>query len=101
MSLLQYETTQSFTRYGGSTESPDPRPQGESWTLADHWAEVWACDPSEESLQGARTALESWLKRTAPAEGDDSTFEDWVLEDGKGYAVAQVANKFGITEARV
>jgi hypothetical protein len=101
MSLLMYGRTQSFNSSGGKSENPDPRPSGESWTLADHWAGEWRDRPTHETVQGARDELEAWLKRTAPVETDGTAFEDWVIEDGMNYAVAQVAGKFGIPESRV
>jgi Homeodomain-like domain len=101
MSLLMYGKTASLNSSGGRSENPDPRPQGESWTLADKWAAEWARSATHETVEAARVELESWLKRSAPAEGDDSTFEEWVLEDGKGFAVAQVASRFGIAPQRV
>lgn len=101
MSLIQYGKTQSFNSSGGKSENPDPRPSGESWTLQDHWAAEWARDPSHDTLDAARDALDAWIKRTAPAEGDGTDFEQWVIDDGKGFAVEQVASKFGIAPQRV
>lgn len=101
MSLIQYGKTASLNGSGGRSENPDPRPQGESWTLADHWAAEWRKNPSHETVEAARVELGAWLKRSAPAADDGTAFEDWVVDDGEGYAVAQVASKFGIAEARV
>jgi hypothetical protein len=106
MSLIQYGKSASYNSSGGRSENPDPRPQGASWTLADHWAAEWAkadgdFDRLSEVYRAARDELQAWKRREAPAEGDDSTLEDWVLQDGEGYAVAQVAGKFGIAEGRV
>lgn len=101
MTLLQYGKTQSFNSSGGKSENPDPRPQGESWTLADHWSGEWVNRPTSETVDAARAELNAWLRRASPAETDGTAFEDWVIEDGENYAVAQVAGKFGIPESRV
>ena len=101
MSLIQYGRTQAFDASGGKSESPDPRPSGESWTLEDKWRDIWQHAPEHATLEAARDELRAWKVRQAPAETDDSTLEDWVVEDGEGYAVAQVASKFGIAETRV
>lgn len=101
MSLLQYGKTASLNSNGGRSENPDPRPQGESWTLQDHWTAEWAKRPTHETVEAARGELDAWLKRTTPADDDGTAFEDWVVDDGEGYAVAQVASKFGIAGSRV
>lgn len=101
MSLIQYGKTASLNSNGGRSENPDPRPQGESWTLQDHWTAEWARSPTHETVEAARGELEAWLKRSTPAEGDGTEFEQWVIDDGQGYAVAQVASKFGIAAQRV
>src|SRR6478735_4526547 len=95
MSLIQYGKSASYNGSGARGENPDPRPQGESWTLADHWAAEWAKHPTHETVKAARGELEAWLRRSTAAEGDGSEFEQWVIDDGEGYAVAQVASKFG------
>lgn len=101
MALIQYGKTASLNSSGGRSENPDPRPRGEGWTLADHWASEWASRPTHETVESARGELEAWLKRATPASDDGSDFEQWVIDDGEGYAVAQVAGKFGIAETRV
>lgn len=98
MTLLQYGRTQSFAK--SSRSEPDPRPGGEQHPLAERWRDEWERDPSENTLLMARAELDAW-KRSARVETDDSTLEDWVIEDGEGFAVAQVAGKFGLAEARV
>lgn len=99
MTLLSYGRTQAFASSSGDTE-PDPRPAGEAYPLAEQWLAEWHSDPSEDTLLMARAELDAW-KRSVPVETDDSTLEDWVVEDGQGYAVAQVAGKFGLAESRV
>jgi hypothetical protein len=105
MSLLQYGKTQSFDSSGGKDSDRDPRPSGEAHPMADHYSLVWGYCVSDndrrEVLRAAREELSAWKVRTAPAVSDDSTLEDWVVEDGEGFAVAQVASKFGIAETRV
>lgn len=112
MTLLQYGRTQAFDASGGKSDNPDPRPSGASrehfeygfgkaLTLAEHWAWRWERSPTHATVTAAHDALNSWVRRAAPAETDNSTFEDWVIEDGLSYAVAQVAGKFGISESRV
>lgn len=113
MTLLQYGRTQAFNASGGGkSDNPDPRPSGASrehfeygfgkaLTLAEHWAWRWECSPTQATVSAAQEALSTWVRRAAPAETDNSTFEDWIIEDGTNYAVAQVAGKFGISESRV
>jgi hypothetical protein len=98
MTLLQYGRTQAFAK--SSRGERDAAPGGEAHPLAEHWQAEWERDPSEDTIAMARADLEAWRK-SALIETDDSTLEDWVVEDGEGYAVAQVAGKFGIAEARV
>jgi hypothetical protein len=99
MTLIQYGSTQSWGRSTGDSESPG-RPSGESVPMAVEWAAAWEREPTEDTLVMARAELDAW-KRSTSVETDDSTLEDWVVEDGEGFAVAQVAGKFGIAEARV
>jgi hypothetical protein len=101
MALLSYGKTQSFDSSGGKSESQDARPQGEAHPLAEKWHANWVEDPIRETLEAARAELQAWRVRQALAEGDDSGLEDWVIEDGEGYAPAQVATKFKIAETRV
>lgn len=78
--------------------------KGESEPPHVFWAERWVLEPVSGRpalLADAREALRSYKVRVAPAETDDSSLEDWVVEDGEGFAVAQVASKFGIAETRV
>lgn len=98
MTLVQYGRTQAFGK--SSRGERDLRPGGEAHPLAEHWQFEWERDPSSDTIALARADLEAWRK-SALIETDDSTLEDWVIEDGEGYAVAQVAGKFGIAEARV
>lgn len=98
MALIQYGRTQSFSK--SSRSEPDPRPSGEAHPLAETWREEWRRRPTRDTLDMARAELDAW-KRSATVETDGSGFEDWVVEDGEGFAVAQVAGKFGIAEARV
>lgn len=99
MTLLSYGRTQAFASSSGDTER-DPRPAGEAHPLAERWLDEWHQSPTEDTLLMARAELDAW-KRSVPVETDDSTLEDWVVEDGEGYAVAQVAGKFGLAESRV
>lgn len=99
MTLLSYGSTTSWSSSGGG-DGPG-RPSGDSRPLAEHWQAEWNRDPSERTLTNARAALDDVKRRQAPAEGDDSTLEDWIVEDGEGYAVEQVARKFGVAENRV
>jgi hypothetical protein len=101
MRLLGGGKTQSFNSSGGKSENPDPRPSGEPSPMADHWVAEWAREPSERTLEAARAELRAWKKREAPAQDDGTDFEQWVIDDGQGYAVEQVASKFGIAAQRV
>lgn len=101
MRMLGGGKCQSFNSSGGKSENPDPRPQGEPDPLADHWVREWAREASERTLEAARAELRAWKRRETPAEDDGTDFEQWVLDDGEGYAVAQVASKFGVAESRV
>lgn len=99
MTLIQYGSTQSWNKSGGGSESPG-RPSGESCPLAVRWREEWERWPTRDTIDMARAELDAW-KRSARVETDDSSLEDWVVEDGEGFAVAQVASKFGLADARV
>lgn len=100
MTLIQYGSTTAWSSSGHGV--PDSRPPtGETKPLAAVWAERWEHDPSQGTLEAASRELDAWLKRSAPADTDDSTLEDWIVDDGEGYAVEQVARKFGVAEARV
>jgi hypothetical protein len=99
MSLVQYGPTQSFSKSSANTDR-DLRPAGEATPLTEHWHAEWVRDPCENTVLMARAELDAW-KRSAHIETDDSTLEDWVIHDGEGYAVAQVAGKFSLAEARV
>lgn len=101
MRMLQGGRTQAFDSSGGRSENPDPRPSGEPHPLADEWVERWRERPTEETLEAARAALRAWKVRQAPAEDDGTDFEQWVIDDGEGYAVEQVASKFGVAPQRV
>jgi hypothetical protein len=99
MTLLSYGTVQSWNASGGS-ESPG-RPGGEAWPLADKWHAEFQRNPSRETLDAARAELVAWKRRAAPAEGDGSTEDDWVLRDGEGFSAEQVARKFNRTPSMV
>lgn len=99
MTLLSYGSTTSWSSSGGG-DGPE-RPSGDSHPLAEHWAAEWDRDPSQDTVDRARAELADVKRRSAPADGGDSTLEDWVVEDGEGYAVEQVARKFGLAENRV
>jgi hypothetical protein len=100
LELLSHGRTQSFNS-SGRGKSTAVLPFGESAPAHLHWRLEWERDPSRRTLEAARAELEAWRVRQAPAETDGSTWEDWVIRDGEGYAVAQVAQKFTIAEARV
>lgn len=97
MSLLQYGKTQAFDASGGKSENPDPRPSGESWPLADKWAERWTRahnDIEREGILGAaRSELQAWKVRQAPAV-DTWDEKAAILEDGEGFNAADVARRF-------
>jgi hypothetical protein len=99
MTMLSYGSTTSWNHSGGS-EGPG-RPSGDSHPLAEHWRAEWERDPSWGTVERAREALAQVKRRDAPVVTDDSTLEDWIVSDGEGYAVAQVAGKFGIAQSRV
>jgi hypothetical protein len=99
MTLLSYGSTTSWSSSGGG-DGPE-KPSGDSSPLAEHWLAEWERDPSHETVERARAELASVRRRQAPASGDDSTLDDWVLKDGEGFAVEQVAGKFRIAAARV
>lgn len=100
MALLQHGSTVSYNP-SGSGQPESRAPSGDGRPLADVWRDEWVARPFRETVDAARAELEAWKKRQAPALTDESTLEDWVLADGEGYAVAQVAGKFGLAEARV
>jgi hypothetical protein len=100
MTLLSYGSTTAWNSSGSGKAASKP-PMNVGVTLADHWAAEWDKRPDQGTVDAARRELDAALVRRTPAEGDDSTFEDWVIEDGEGYALAQVASKFGIAESRV
>lgn len=100
MCLIQYGRVAPLGRSSGDTDR-DPRPAGESRPMAEHWAAEWARSPTEDTLLMARAELDAW-KRSVPRDEDhEYDLEQWVVDDGEGYAVAQVARKFGIAESRV
>jgi hypothetical protein len=100
MSLLQYGRTQAFAASSGDTER-DPRPAGEACPLAEKWLREWQRNPCEDTLLMARAELDAW-KRSVPRDIDQEyDFEQWVVDDGKGYAAEQVAGKFGVAVSRV
>jgi DNA-directed RNA polymerase specialized sigma24 family protein len=101
MSLLQYGRTQAFNPAGGHSDNPDPRPSGEAHPLVDKWLDQWDRYPTRDTLDAARAELHAWKVRTAPAEGDGSSEDDWILRDGEGFSAEQVARKFNVTATRV
>lgn len=101
MRMLGGGRTQAFDSSGGKSENPDPRPSGESWTMADHWQAEWANRPIEDTLDAARAELQAWKKRQAPADDVDYDEDGWVLRDGEGFSAEQVARKFNRTPTMV
>lgn len=99
MTLLSYGSVQSWNASGGS-ESPG-RPGGEAWPLADKWHAEFQRNPSRETLDAARAELVAWKRRAAPADGDGSTEDDWILSQGEGYAADEVSKRFRVTPTHV
>jgi len=100
MALLQHGSTTSWNPSGtGKAESRPP--SGDSWPLAEKWLDAWERDPTHDTLSHARAEFDAWKKRQAPAVDNDTCEDDWILEDGEGYAAEQVARKFNTTPSRV
>jgi hypothetical protein len=96
MSLLQYGKTQAFNGSGGKSENPDPRPSGEAHPMHEYWAERWTLESVTGRgalLTDAREALRAWKVRTVPVE-DSWDEKAAILEDGQGFAAADVARRF-------
>lgn len=111
MSLLQYGKTQAFDASGGKSESPDPRPSGESHPMAEKWLNLWngvllgdlerAKEFRRGILEGARDELRAWKVRQAPADTNGSSEDDWVIEDGEGLTPDEAAMRFKRTPAMI
>lgn len=101
MRMLGGGRTQAFDSSGGKSENPDPRPSGEPSPLADHWVAEWARDPSERTLEAARAELQAWKRRPEPADDVDYDEDAWILKDGEGFSVEQVARKFNRTPTMI
>jgi hypothetical protein len=101
MRMLGGGKTQSFDSSGGKAENPDPRPSGEPSPMADHWVRAWRERPTEDTLEAARAELRAWKVRQAPAEGDGTSEDDWIIRDGEGFSADQVARKFNRTPSMV
>lgn len=101
LALLQHGKVQTFNATGGKSENPDPRPQGETKPPHEYWAHRWIECPDHGTVMAAREALNAWKKRTAPADGDGSSEDDWIVKDGRGFVPDDVARRFNTTASRV
>jgi hypothetical protein len=99
MALLSYGSTTSWNASGGG-DSPG-MPSGDGHPLTEQWLDRWERDPTDQTVQAARADLDRVRRRQAPASTDGSTEEHWIIDDGEGFQVEQVARKFNTTPTRV
>jgi hypothetical protein len=100
LEMLGHGSVTAWNASGGGQADSRP-PSGESNPPHIEYAERFERDRSWETVEEARACLREWKRRAAPARETDTSEDDWIIEDGEGYAADEVARRFNTTPARV
>ena len=101
METVSFGVVKSFKPNStGGKEPPTVQmygPDRNQWPLHLKWRAIWQ-GTSEggkpDVLAAAREDYEAWVRRTAPLPRSVQTEDDWIILDGEGHSVEQVARKF-------
>lgn len=100
LELLSHGKATSWNASGTGKADSRP-PSGEGFPPHVEFRLQFEADPSWVVVEEARAVLKAWRVRQAPASGDDSSEDDWILDDGEGFTAEEVAKRFNTTPSRV
>lgn len=107
LAMLMHGKTQSWNSTGGKDVDRDPRPNGDSYPIAEAYAHRYALARNEVSrriiLSEAREELRQWRGHgTKRHDGESRVQEEArMVREGKGWTVEAVAQAFNCTPTRV
>jgi transposase len=101
MEMLAHGTTQAWNPSGTGFAGAREFPPGELYPPHLWWAQEWARALLKEPVyEAALDVLQSW-RRHEWRESESLSLEQLVVQDGEGYSVEMVAQRYGISEPHV